>query len=68
MMFVQLNPKHRSFGADDHPVCPRCANRMGLTRRGPNSLDPSQERQIFSCRECDYEAARVVDVGGRAAA
>jgi hypothetical protein len=67
-MTVDLDPGAiRSFGADDHPACPQCGERMGLTRRGP-ALDLSHERQTFSCDECEYEARRVVDVEGKSAA
>jgi hypothetical protein len=68
-MLVQLlNPEIRSFGVNDHPLCPQCGRHMNLTRRGSNNpFDLSAEFQTFACIECDYEATRIVDTKAKGA-
>ena len=63
---MQQHP-YRSFGADDHPTCPKCGQRMYVSRRTPHPLAPQHEVQTFTCKECEEELIRCVDGNGRAA-
>lgn len=56
------------FGATDNPVCPKCKNRMRLTRRTPHPVrGDAFERQTFTCRVCQHEIERDADSLGEVA-
>jgi len=55
----------RTFGADDHPKCPKCKGVMALFRRTPHeTLGSKYERQSFICRDCGFESDRSSDRAG----
>jgi transposase-like protein len=50
------------FGATDNPVCPKCKNRMRLTRRTSHPVRGYDfERQTFTCSVCQHEIERDAD-------
>ena len=56
------------FGATDNPVCPKCKNRMRLTRRTPHPVHGYDfELQTFTCRVCRHEIERDADRLGEVA-
>ena len=59
--------RHRSFGSNDHPACPKCGQRMYISRRTPHPLAPEHEVQTLTCDACEVELIRSVDRDGRAA-
>jgi transposase-like protein len=60
----QQQQQPQRFGALDQIRCPKCGDRMWLTRRSPR--DEHYEHQSFLCRSCEHEVQRTVDVEGRA--
>jgi hypothetical protein len=53
------------FGAPDTPACPKCKNRMRLTRRMPHPKYGHEfELQTFTCRVCQHEIERSADRPG----
>jgi hypothetical protein len=63
---MQQHP-HRSFGADERPACPKCGQRMYISRRTPHLLAPQHEVQTLTCDVCLEELIRSVDRDGQAA-
>lgn len=50
------------FGAKDAPICPKCQNSMGLTRRTPHPTYGSGfELQTFTCLVCHHQIERAAD-------
>jgi hypothetical protein len=56
------------FGATDNPICPKCSNRMCLTRRTPHPiLGYDFELETFMCTVCENEIQRSADRLGEVA-
>jgi uncharacterized protein with PIN domain len=70
----RVEQKHRAaegyrnadpFGAKDIYKCPRCGDKMRLTRRSPFPDHANRyEHQTFTCRNCRFEIQRSVDEHG----
>jgi hypothetical protein len=57
------------FGATDTPACPKCKNRMRLTRRMPHPKYRYEfELQTFTCGVCQLEIERNADQRGEVTA
>ena len=52
------------YGSTDRLKCPKCGSEMNLTRRSPVRPDEPCELQRFSCRDCEHEEERTVDISG----
>lgn len=62
---MSVKTRFESFGARDILVCPKCGERMGLTRRTPHSVFGMLfERQTFTCYSCHFETERSSDKRG----
>ena len=53
----------RPWGAEDTPLCPKCGQRMFVTRRAPHPQHENYERQTLLCI-CGEEVQRSADAKG----